>query len=167
MMRAVDEVEGGLVVDTAPSPSSGLRPLLIACMVLAVLLGCVGLANLRGTLEPVAFHGIRLGLVARDVRDRFTLSGVWQAAGDELSWTATDAQQTVREAHFEFHMGSLVALRARLAPGDEAAAGEPLRTTRASLLARFSRADGDVDVVLVARDSPTQASEVVRLVGGP
>jgi hypothetical protein len=71
---------------------------------------------------PDAIPNVRLGMAPRDVRDRFHPPngdpGAWQTAlgaGDDtvLEWTARDPQSTIREARFEFHLGMLVAMRAK------------------------------------------------------
>jgi hypothetical protein len=155
----------GAASSRASRRSRALARLISGWVLLGGILVCVALVRCRSVYDASDFHGVRLGFAARDVRDRFPLRGAWQASSDELSWTPSDGVQTVREVHFEFHMGSLVAVRARLSPRDESARGGPLQTTAATLVARTPRSDGDVDLFLVARDCPTHAAEVARLLG--
>lgn len=115
--------------------------------------------------DPVPW-GLRLGMGPHDVRLRLarTLPGdlrVVPAAELALEWHG--ASPDVRALRLELHEGKLVALRARVAMSSEIASGDPLWQSRSAVLSRRPRSDGDVDVVLVARDCPTHRDEVARL----
>lgn len=142
---------------------------------------------------PVEIHGVRLGMTPRDVRDRFAAfspGGQWRttaAAGElALEWlpASTPAASTpppippaandggtaepqppsaAAPARFEFHNGLLVAVRLVVPPSDPAAHGAPVDVSTASVLARRGRTDGRVELTLLARDCPTHAEEVHRL----
>jgi len=118
-----------------------------------------------------SFHGAKLGMAPRDVRDRFDLAplGAFKVTspGDELilDWAPSHAGEgTVDSARFEFHAGMLVAVRANLASRDPDAAGPSLVTTKNALVARKT-AQG-VDYTLMARDCPTHREEEKRLLQG-
>ena len=115
-----------------------------------------------------SFHGAKLGMAPRDVRDRFDLAplGAFKitSPGDELilDWAPAHAGEgTVESARFEFHAGMLVAVRAKLAQRDPEAAGVALLATKTAVVAR-ARAEG-VSYTLIARDCPTHREEEKRL----
>lgn len=162
-MDALDE----RVTDARPFAPRLL--LSIAALASALVLLSLAVAHFGNALSaPLAFHGVRLGLAPEDVRARYALAGTWTSVpADELTlaWSPADPRGTVREARFEFHLGSLVAIRARVPASDEAAHGDPVSVSSAALLARSRRSDGDIDVLFVARDCPTHAKEVAKLLG--
>lgn len=115
-----------------------------------------------------SFHGAKLGMAPRDVRERFDLAplGAFKitSPGDELvlDWAPAHAGEgTVESARFEFHSGMLVAVRAKLAPRDPEAAGAPLLATKTAVVARAT-SEG-VSYTLIARDCPTHREEEKRL----
>lgn len=120
--------------------------------------------------EVPDFYGVRLGMVPRDVRDRFHAgAGTFtsEAAKDDyaIRWTKDPgAVASVDLATFEFHMGSLVAVRADLPASEAFAQGEPLVVTKSAVLARDRKGDA-VHVDLLARDCPTHAAEAKKLAG--
>ena len=111
-------------------------------------------------------------MVPRDVRDRFTQTGgAWtsEAAKDDYAivWTApanapADAPQT---AKFEFHMGSLVALRADVPKSATIASGDDVIVTQSTVLKR-SPSGNLVHLDVLARECPTHAEEAKRLTQG-
>jgi hypothetical protein len=137
--------------------------------------------SLAGSFVEV--RGVRLGMTPSDVRERFVApapGGAWQAVarGEDftLEWrpapplaqpTTTSAPDagggTAQPARFEFHAGILVGVRLVLSSTDPAAHGAPVDVSTASVLARRGRTDGRVEITLLARDCPTHAEEVHRL----
>lgn len=101
-------------------------------------------------------------MAPRDVRDRFRpgTEGNWQTAlgtGDDtvLEWTARDPTSAVVQARFEFHLGMLVAIRART--------NEVLRAEQVALTPKTvtmtSPVAGGATVTVLARDCPTHKVE--------
>jgi hypothetical protein len=123
--------------------------------------------------DQTIFHGVRLGMAARDVRDRFDVgtTGEWKVTpGEEmlLDWSpAADGGHAmdgpVASARFEFHSGMLVAIRADLDRGDPSAGGGELTVTGASVAAREPLPKDHVSYTLLARDCPTHKAEEQRL----
>jgi hypothetical protein len=116
------------------------------------------------TDKPDAIPGVRLGMAPRDVRDRFHPEsadpGAWQTAlgtGDDtaVEWTARDAKSTFREARFEFHLGMLVAIRAKTT---EKLGKEDISTTPKTVTVKAPTSEGAAITVL-ARDCPTHKDE--------
>ncbi len=137
--------------------------------VLGLVLACgVALVGCSNGDSGTSFHGAKLGMAPRDVRDRFDLAALGAfkitSPGDELvlDWAPSrTGEGTVESARFEFHAGMLVAVRARLAQRDPEAAGSPLLATKTAVVAR-TRAEG-VGYTLLARDCPTHRDEEKRL----
>ncbi|HEX7600741.1 MAG TPA: hypothetical protein VF316_04010, partial [Polyangiaceae bacterium] len=124
------------------------------------------------------FYAVRLGMSPRDVRDRFTpAGGTWKsdAMADDYAivWepSRTPAPADPLEARFEFHMGILVAIRAKVPPSAAFAQGPRYVVTKAAVLRRLeTRATNEsttpapasalytyIDVL--ARDCPTHHAE--------
>ncbi len=110
-------------------------------------------------------------MVPRDVRDRFTQAGgAWtsEAAKDDFAilWTAPaaalDAPQNTK---FEFHTGSLVAVRADVPKGAPIASGDEVVVTQGTVLKRTPSATL-VHIDILARACPTHADEAKRLTDG-
>ncbi len=120
--------------------------------------------------EKAAIPNVRLGMAPRDVRDRFqpggsTDPGSWQTAlgaGDDtvLEWTARDPKATIAQARFEFHLGMLVAIRARTTEGR---AGQSVTSTARTVTELAPSPDGGTSVIVLARDCPTHREEAERL----
>lgn len=117
--------------------------------------------------EKEAVPNVRLGMAPRDVRERFRPGGEgsWQTAlgsGDDtvLEWTARDAESPVAEARFEFHLGMLVAIRARL---NESVSREDVSTTPKTVTSRGPAREGGTSVTVLARDCPTHKDEAESL----
>jgi hypothetical protein len=113
-------------------------------------------------------HGVWLGMTPPDVRERFRAPGTgsWRSemqADPVIIWTASspDPGTTVS---FEFHGGVLVAVRAVVPTSDPDAHGPSLDVSTASVLVRRGLTDGRVELTLLARDCPTHAEEVHRLI---
>jgi hypothetical protein len=122
---------------------------------LAAGAGCSG--------PPDPLPNVRLGMAPRDVRDRFKPGGEgqWQTAvgsGDDtaVEWTSRDPRSTVAEARFEFHLGMLVAIRARTR---EPAAGERIATTAKTVTVQGPAEAGGTRITVLARDCPTHRGE--------
>ncbi|MDF2691630.1 MAG: hypothetical protein K0S65_13 [Labilithrix sp.] len=105
---------------------------------------------------------VRLGMAPRDVRERFQpgIEGSWQTAlgtGDDtvLEWTSRTASSPVTQARFEFHLGMLVAIRARLA----ATTPESVSATPKTVTIKAPASEGGTSVTVLARDCPTHKDE--------
>jgi hypothetical protein len=124
-----------------------------------------------GAGDAATVRGVRLGMTPREVRERFAAPGAGQwRAGSEggevvLEWSpaggAAAAEGEV--ARFEFHSGMLVAVRMVLPASDPDAQGATLGVSSASVMARRGLTNGRVEMTLLARDCPTHAAEVRRL----
>jgi hypothetical protein len=148
-----------------PYAGGALRP-----YVLALALARTSLAACART-DPEALPNVRLGMSPRDVRDRFDPggpgkeAGAWQTrvgTGDDtvLEWSARDATTKVEQARFEFHLGMLVAVRAKLRDGSGA---ERIEATPKTVLVRRPAGPGETELMLLARDCPTHHEEAESL----
>jgi hypothetical protein len=113
--------------------------------------------------EKEAVPNVRLGMAPRDVRERFQPGGEgsWQTAlgtADDtvLEWTARDANGPVVQARFEFHLGMLVAIRARL---NETVSREEISATARTVTIKAPATEGGSSVTVLARDCPTHKDE--------
>ena len=136
------------------------RAVRIAALAFALLVAACGHD------EKEAIPNVRLGMAPRDVRERFQPGegGAWQTAlgaGDDtvLEWTARDPKTILREARFEFHLGMLVAIRAKTTAKP---AHEEISTTPKTVTLRAPSSEGGVITVL-ARDCPTHKDEAEGL----
>lgn len=141
------------------------RLLVVALFATAPALGACGrdAASADGPLPNV-----RLGMTPRDVRERFEPGGqgAWQTrvgAGDDtaLEWSSHDPGAKVPAARFEFHLGMLVAVRARVTEPTKA---DRIETTARTVTWRKPATEGGTDVVSLARDCPTHKEESDALV---
>ncbi|MBX3205363.1 MAG: hypothetical protein KF764_09855 [Labilithrix sp.] len=135
-------------------------PTLLFCL-LAVLTLAFGASCTREERE--AIPNVRLGMAPRDVRERFQPGGegAWQTAlgaGDDtvLEWTSRDARSPVAAARFEFHLGMLVAIRARL---NETVSREEVSATPKTVTIKAPAREGGASVTVLARDCPTHKDE--------
>ncbi len=117
--------------------------------------------------DPFAFYGVRLGISAADLRDRYELPGEWslstdEAGGLELGWLP-EAPGSVKSARFQFHEGLLVAIRARLASQDAFAGADGIVVTADAIMHRVSGEDGFSQMSVISRNCPTHADEVAHL----
>lgn len=90
-------------------------------LAVVVVVASLAAACKGGAKEAPVFHGVRLGMAPKDVRERFDQKGTWGTAATKeltLTWNTTEAQGPVATAQFEFHNGMLVAVRADVAPVD-------------------------------------------------
>lgn len=121
--------------------------------------------------EPDPVPNVRLGMSPRDVRERFHpgVEGSWQTSlgnGDDtlLDWSSKEAKGSLfRDARFEFHLGMLVAIRARAVAEGPA---ESVTTTAKTVTLRRplpQTEGGGVSVVVLARDCPTHKDEAESL----
>ncbi len=108
-------------------------------------------------------------MTAPEVRQRFAAGapGHWAAStssvGEEaLVWTAESAAAPVATAAFEFHDRILVAVRAALAASAPEASGPPRVVTPVTVRA-LAPGDPASSLTILARDCPTHAPEVARL----
>ena len=106
---------------------------------------------------------VRLGMAPRDVRERFRPGGegTWQTAlgtGDDtvLEWTSRDAKSPVAQARFEFHLGMLVAIRARTT---ETSRREEVSSTPKTVTVKAPAREGGSSITVLARDCPTHKDE--------
>ncbi len=136
---------------------------MLRALVLAFSLALAGCSQ----PEPDAIPNVKLGMSPRDVRDRFdtTGSGSWQTAvgtGDDtvLDWTAKDSSAKFAHARFEFHLGMLVAVRAR---SSDRATGEQIAATPKTVTLHKPDPEGGTSVVILARDCPTHKDEAEAL----
>ncbi len=126
-------------------------------------------------------YGVRLGMTASDVRDRFTgTGGTFKAdvAADDYSirWTpGPDAKLEAKgggpnplSVEFAFHMGSLVAIVARVPADAPVASGPTYVVTKAGVLKRApaepSSGLAGVAIDVLARDCPTHKARAEALV---
>ena len=140
---------------------------LVAVVVLvggtALVRAAIGRAN---AVDSFQLHGVRLGLTARDARDRFEAPGSGHFRTDTTSDLAMEwwpDGEDVYYARLEFHSGMLVAVRMHLPPTDRDAQGPTFDVSSSAVLSRRRDGDGRVELVLLARDCPTHAAEVRRL----
>jgi hypothetical protein len=142
----------------------------IALFVAALVAGVVLARSFgrEGGAELGTFHGVRLGMTASAVRERFEepALGAWQStpqttgAGDVvLAWAAAKGPAAAR---FELHNGMLVAVRAVVDVGDPDAKRPPAEASRAVVRTREDE-EGHVRVTILARDCPTHHAEAERL----
>lgn len=152
-----------------------IRPsaLVRAALVAVVLSACSG-----ETIPDV--YGVKLGMTASDVRDRFRgAGGAFKAdvAADDyaIRWTRGEAKTTASGepnplvVTFEYHMGTLVAIRARVPSDAPIAKGSSVVTSKSAVLARTpgealdGGVAGTVEVDVLARDCPTHKTEAESL----
>lgn len=153
----------------AGAKKAAVAVLFATALVLGVMLARSMIAK-EDTAAIGTFHGVKLGMTAAAVRERFqepTL-GTWQAmpqtgAGDVvLAWAAVKGGQ---RTELELHNGMLVAVRATIAKGDPEGQGAPVEVSRA--VVRTRAVDGDlVKVLILARDCPTHHEEAEKLAAG-
>lgn len=134
-----------------------------ALVVVALALGSACCAR----PEPGPLPSVRLGMSPRDVRERFEPGGQgsWQTrvgSGDDtvLEWTAREPSSRFQTARFEFHLGMLVAVRARVREGS---ASERIEATPKTVTVRRPASPSESDVTLLARDCPTHKDEAESL----
>ncbi len=125
--------------------------------------------SIRDDQAISTFHGVRLGMTPSDVRARYALDGDFRASTTDdgeylLDFAPREStDSTVRSARFEFHLGLLVAVRAELTPDDPWAAGEGVAATESAVRETTVLSTDRVHVTLIARNCPTHADEVRRL----
>lgn len=115
------------------------------------------------------FHGVRLGMTPREVRDRFDVRGDFRvatgSATDDVTMSFAPAKPTsIESVRFEYHMGALVAVRADVTDTDPAWSGDPTIVMRAEVLHR-ERAASFMHIDWISRECPTHAAEANRLAG--
>lgn len=152
------------------SRDGGLRGWQIALLVAPVLIATVAIVVAivgPGSPEVPTIRGVRLGMTADQIRERFDRGATaeWRTelSGPDLALVRSPAGSLDREARFELHGGMLVALRLDLPPDAPESDGPNLATTPGSVLSRAVETGGRVRLDLLARDCPTHAGEVARL----
>lgn len=142
-----------------------LLVLLPAIVALGALLGSLLLPGSSPAIGEV--RGVRLGMTPDQVRERFDRGAPssWRTeiAGTDLSLIRAPSGSLDREARFEFHEGMLVAMRFDLSADAPEASGDPITISTASVTARTRGQGGRVSLVVLARDCPTHAEEVSRI----
>jgi len=121
-----------------------------------------------------AYRGARLGLTAAQLRDAYDAEGDWGLRTDEdgslvLSFTPEEPvdANAPRSATFEFHEGLLVAMRFRMPASAPLASGDPLVVAPDAVLHREPLGSDEVQVDVIARNCPTHAEELSRLLAHP
>ncbi len=191
-MREVQGENGRRVsVASEPPPSWQMRrarrkrwgrsQLAIAIAVLvffAVVAATITRERLAGAPNASVFRGAYLGMTAPELRHRFApgSDGHWAAStsqvGEEaLVWTADTAGSQITQAAFEFHDRILVAVRADLAATAPESSEPPRTVTPITVRVHASSAgpgadSGQTALTILARDCPTHAPEVARLLAG-
>ena len=94
----------------------------------------------------------------------YRVRGADKPAPSPILLTAGDLD---RDTRFEIHDGMLVAIRLDVPEDRPEARGDRLETTAASVLVRERAEPGRARVSLLARDCPTHAAEVARILAGP
>ena len=154
----------------------------VAAAVMVLSLVVVGMVahvlNLNTeTSHSSRLRGVYLGMTPTEVRGRFVapFGGHWRTRSGEgdlfLDWFSQGtpgptSDSATPDARFEFHAGLLVAVRLDVPATDPDAIGSPLVVSTATVLARRGSGNGRVEITLLARDCPTHAAEVRRLLGG-
>ena len=162
--------------EAAPEDLAHRRPMIARTVIAAALaaalaFGSVAVFRAVTADKPsiTAFRGARLGMSARDVRDRFepAAPGRWQTVNDAgemtMTWAANGEPATVAGARFEFHAGMLVAVRARIDAHDSLGSGPDFDVSPGAVLQRAPAGPGMIAVTILARDCPTHAAEVTAL----
>lgn len=125
----------------------------------------------RAEASQDALPGVRLGMTPHDVRERLVTGGEgsWQtklgASADDTAivWTAKDGSAArVPNAHFEFHLGMLVAIRAEVREASVPKEETVAKTIR-SVTVRKPAGVGVTGVTVLARDCPTHHDEAETL----
>ncbi len=125
--------------------------------------------NLAVASEPAipTIGEVRLGMTPNQVRQRFEggLVASWRTEidGSDLRLIREPAGEFDRESHFEFHNGMLVAIRVDLREDAPLAIGDPLVISAGSVMTRSHEHVGRVILTVLARDCPTHADEVSRI----
>lgn len=135
--------------------------------ILALFLGACAASCTR--IEADALPNVKLGMAPGDVRDRFEPGGpgTWQtsvgASADDtaIEWKAKDGSAKVKEARFEFHLGMLVAIRAKTTepPPSE----DEISATPAKVTLKKKATDGSTELDVLSRDCPTHKEEASKL----
>ncbi len=101
----------------------------------------------------------------RDVRTRFDVPGkfdVEPSADDFKMRFSPNPPSSVTSAQFEFHTGTLVAVRTDVSPTDPIAKGAETMVTKSAVLHR-ARTPESVHVDVLSRDCPTHHAEAEKL----
>lgn len=191
MQDVQSETERRVAVASEPPPSWQMRrarrkrwgrpQIAIALAVLlffVVVVATITRERLAGAPNASVFRGAYLGMTAPELRHRFApgSDGHWAAStsqvGEEaLVWTADTAGSQIAHAAFEFHDRILVAVRADLAATAPESSEPPRTVTPITVRVRGASAAPGADsaqtaLTILARDCPTHAPEVARLLGG-
>jgi hypothetical protein len=119
----------------------------------------------ESVIPPIS--GVRLGMTPSQVRQRFEggSAASWRTEldGVDLRLIRGPTEEFDRESRFEFHNGMLVAIRLDLREDAPLAEGEPLVISVGSVMTRGQEEAGRVMLTVLARDCPTHAGEVSRI----
>jgi hypothetical protein len=144
---------------------SRFRCLRITAVFVAIAIG--GVFACSTDPSPPTIRGVRLGMTPEQVRSRFDARGAssWRSEvrGTEIVMIRGPGGGLDRESRFDFHLGMLVAIRLDLPEGAPEAQGPPIESTQRSLVVRSRHQPGRVAVSVLARDCPTHADEVARI----
>lgn len=143
------------------------HPIVVLIPALLAIAGLMWtLASWSSTTVP-SVRGVRLGMTPDQVRDRFeggaTASWRTEIAGLDLFLIRAPGGSLDRDTRFEFHNGMLVAMRLDLPADAPEASGEPLAISPGSVTARTPEPADRVRLIVLARDCPTHADEVSRI----
>lgn len=142
-------------------------PILILVPALLALLALVSSIVMPSGPEIPSVRGVRLGMTPDQVRERFEggAAAAWRTelAGTDLTLIRAPGGTLDRETRFEFHNGMLVAIRLDLPEGAAEGSGERLVITTGSVTERTASGPGRVQMRVLARDCPTHADEVSRI----
>lgn len=154
------------------APNHGWRwwyPLIVLVPALFAL-GALVSSLLSGSEAPGSLRGARLGMTPAQVRDRFAggepASWETEIDGADLTLIRGPSESMDRSTRFEFHGGMLVAIRADLPEDAPEARGEAVEISAASVVVRDPAPGGRVHLRVIARDCPTHAPEVSRVLSG-
>ncbi|UJR80934.1 hypothetical protein [Sandaracinus amylolyticus] len=142
-------------------------PLIVLVPAMLALFALIS-SMLQGSDETAAsLRGARLGMTADQVRERFDegAQASWRTeiVGPDMTLIRGPSASLDRETRFEFHNGMLVAIRAELPPDADEARGGAVEISPAAVIARTNDGRGRVHLRVLARDCPTHAEEVSRV----
>lgn len=142
-------------------------PILVLVPAFLALAALVATIVVPSGPEVPSIRGVRLGMSAEQVRERFEggAPASWRTeiAGADLALIRAPGGSFDRESRFELHNGMLVAIRLDLRDDLPESSGERIAITPGSVTARSTLEPGRVALTVLARDCPTHAEEVSRI----
>ncbi len=117
-----------------------------------------------GTADAEPLPHVRLGMTPRDVRDRLEVEGgSWQSTALDgetvLDWRASSEKAPLQDARFEFHLGMLVAIHARIV---EPAGEGHVQVTGQTVTSRQPSPRG-TELIVLSRNCPNHRDEAAAL----